>query len=100
METVIIEAQSQGYSIGQVAEIYTVRKQEDMAMKTNNYALLDRLRSDCEYYLGYGKRNANCLWARNEQEQINKMRELYDLLPEKPEWLTREQIDEYAAKII
>ena len=26
------------------------------------------------------------------------MRELYDLLPVKPEWLTREQIDEYAAR--
>lgn len=28
-----------------------------------------------------------------------KMRELYDLLPVKPEWLTREQIDEYAARM-
>ena len=27
------------------------------------------------------------------------MRELYDLLPVKPEWLTREQIDEYAARM-
>lgn len=34
-----------------------------------------------------------------EQQQIDKMRELYDLLPVKPEWLTREQIDEYAARM-
>jgi hypothetical protein len=27
------------------------------------------------------------------------MRELYDLLPVKPEWLIREQIDEYAARM-
>lgn len=27
------------------------------------------------------------------------MRELYDLVPEKPEWLTREQIDAYAAQM-
>lgn len=27
------------------------------------------------------------------------MRELYDLLPIKPEWLTREQIDKYAAQM-
>ena len=45
-------------------------------------------------------RNAeHCLWAHDEQKQIDKMRELYDLLPVKPEWLTREQIDEYAARM-
>mgnify|MGYP006944679093 CR=1 FL=1 len=43
------------------------------------------------------KRSA--LWAHDEQKQIDKMRELYDLLPVKPEWLTREQIDEYAARM-
>lgn len=54
----------------------------------------------CNYYLGYGSRNAqHCLWAHDEQKQIDKMRELYDLLPVKPEWLTREQIDEYAARM-
>ena len=31
--------------------------------------------------------------------ETNKMRELYDLLPVKPEWLTREQIDEYTARM-
>lgn len=62
------------------------------------YMLLNRLQCDCDYYLGYGGRNAeHCLWAHDEQKQIDKMRELYDLLPVKPEWLTREQIDEYAA---
>ena len=48
----------------------------------------------------YGNRDANhSLWAHDEQKQIDKMRELYDLLPIKPEWLTREQIDEYAAQM-
>lgn len=62
--------------------------------------LLDRLRCDCEYYLNYGNRSAqHSLWAQDEQKQIDKMRELYDLLPVKPEWLTREQIDEYAAQM-
>ena len=37
--------------------------------------------------------------AQDEQRQIEKMRELYDLLPIKPEWLTREQIDKYAAQM-
>lgn len=71
-----------------------------MADDRFNYMLLDRLRCDCEYYLSYGGRDANhCLWAHDEQKQIDKMRELYDLLPVKPEWLTREQIDEYAARM-
>ena len=60
------------------------------------YQLLDRLRTDCEYFLGAGGRNEKHLWAGNVCEQIAKMRELYDMLPEKPEWLTMETIDSYA----
>ena len=34
-----------------------------------NYMMLGRLCCDCEYYLGYGGRNANhCLWAHDEQK--------------------------------
>lgn len=62
-----------------------------------NYMLLDRMRSDCEYYLGYGYRDASKLWANNEKQQIEKMKELYNGFPEneKPEWLTYEQILHY-----
>ena len=30
---------------------------------TFRYQLLDRLRMDCDYYLGYGNRNPRYLWA-------------------------------------
>ena len=71
-----------------------------MADDRFNYMLLDRLRRDCEYYLGSGGRDAQrCLWAHDEQKQIDKMRELYDLLSIKPEWLARKQIDKYAAQM-
>ena len=64
------------------------------------YVLLDRLRSDCDYYLGCGGRDAkHSLWAHDEQAQINKMHELYDCLEVKPEWLTPEQIDLYAREL-
>lgn len=63
------------------------------------YQLLDRLRSDCEYFLGAGSRHEKCLWAGTVSEQIAKMRELYNLLPEKPEWLTEEKIDSYAQQM-
>lgn len=70
-----------------------------MAHDRFNYMMLDRLRCDCDYYLNYGGRNAKSLWAKDEQKQIDKMRELYDLLPIKPEWLTIDQINEYAARM-
>lgn len=63
------------------------------------YMLLDRLRQDCEYYLTYNREIPKCLWAGDAQKQIDKMRELYNSVSEKPLWLTREQIDEYAAKM-
>lgn len=39
------------------------------------------------------------MWAGNVREQIAKMRELYAALPEKPEWLTPEDIDRYAQRM-
>ena len=62
----------------------------------DEYRLLGRLKADCDYFLGAGGRAEKHLWAGNVQEQIAKMRELYALLPEKPEWLTPEDIDRYA----
>lgn len=59
------------------------------------YQLLDRLRMDCDYYLGNGGHYAKHLWAGNEEEQIAKMREIYNKLIIKPEWLTEEDIDRY-----
>lgn len=64
-------------------------------MQTFEYQLLSRLAQDCEYYLGYGNRNPKNLWALDEHQHIAKMRELWDLLDEKPEWLTIDQIVEY-----
>ena len=50
------------------------RKQEYL------YQLLDRLRTDCEYYLGNGNHHPQALWAGNEQGQIDKMREIWNQL--------------------
>lgn len=61
------------------------------------YQLLGRLQQDCEYYLGAGGRNPKRLWAGNAPEQIDKMRELYWNLPEKPVWISSVDIDKYAA---
>ena len=65
----------------------------------DGYFLLSRLKDDCEYFLGAGGRAEKHLWAGNVREQIAKMRELYAALPEKPEWLTQEDIDHYAQRM-
>jgi len=66
---------------------------------SDGYFLLSRLKDDCEYFLGAGGRAEKHLWAGNVREQIAKMRELYDALPEKPEWLTQEDIERYAQRM-
>ena len=65
----------------------------------NSYQLLSRLRSDCEYYLGAGQFSEKHLWAGSVEAQISKMRELYAALPEKPEWLTEQDIDRYETQM-
>ena len=65
------------------------------------YMLLSRLQSDCEYYLNYGNRFPGCLWAGNEQKQIEVMIKLHESFnkDEKPEWLTMEEILENDKKM-
>lgn len=63
------------------------------------YRLLDRLNQDCMYYITLCAngidpvRAQGALWAGTVEQQIAKMHELWNLLPEKPEWLTEEEID-------
>ena len=65
------------------------------------YMMLSRMKMDCDYYLGYGGRNARQLWAGDESSQIANMRALWSTFPEEdvPEWLTWEEICEYAKKM-
>lgn len=82
-----------------LGETYPKLAGGDSADRSGDYALLDRLRADCEYFLGAGGRSEKHLWAGSVYAQIKKMRELHDALPEKPEWLTTEAIDRYAAQM-
>ena len=59
------------------------------------YSLLSRLESDCKYFLGNGNGYEGQLWAGSVDKQIAKMKELYNQLEEKPEWITMEDIDNY-----
>ena len=65
------------------------------------YMMLDRLRQDCNYYLGYGCRNPKNLWAGNERAQIENMKALWNTFPKEdtPEWLTWEDILEFERRM-
>lgn len=65
------------------------------------YKMLDRMRSDCGYYLGNGNRSPKILWAGDEVKHIAYMKALWNSFPEdgKPEWLTYEKILEYEKEI-
>lgn len=66
-----------------IREDQFLTEQEKPALEQSpDYRLLDRLRADCEYFLGAGGRAEKHLWAGSVYEQIVKMRELYDALPQ------------------
>lgn len=91
---------------------FWVRKNADAMLTTEltvghddkfRYQMLDRLRSDCKYYLGHGNRSANALWARgNEAGQILHMVALYQSFSDdkKPEWLTADDIESFAVQML
>lgn len=66
------------------------------------YMMLSRFKSDCDYYLGYGNRSSNALWAKDEKEHIENMKALHNSFvgDDKPEWLTWEDILEYERKML
>lgn len=65
------------------------------------YMMLSRMKQDCDYYLGYGGRSANHLWAQNEKDQIANMVSLWNTFePEdSPEWLTWDELVDYAKRM-
>ena len=66
---------------------------------TNEYRLLSRMMQDCEYFLGAGDRHEKFLWAGNVRDQIKTMKDIWNNLKEKPEWLTMEQINDYEKRM-
>ena len=73
--------------------------------KSFRYQLLDRMRSDCDFYLGHGRFGGNHLWAGTVEEQIEHMKAIWNSFSEekgegKPEWLTWEKIEWYEQEML
>ena len=66
------------------------------------YQMLDRMRTDCEYYLGNGGRHPKYLWAGEEKRHIEIMKTIWESFPAdgKPEWLSFEQILDYEKQMV
>lgn len=65
------------------------------------YQMLDRLRSDCDYYLGNGGRSARVLWAQSVADHIDAMKQIWNSFAteDKPEWLSWADILKYKSEM-
>ena len=59
------------------------------------YMMLGRLQTDCDYFLGNGNRSENNLHHPTVEEHIQAMKDIWNELEEKPDWLSMEDIDSY-----
>lgn len=67
-----------------------------------DYRLLGRLKSDCDYFLGYRNAYEGYLYFMNIKKHCDEMEKLWKSFADydKPEWLTLEQINEYREKML
>jgi len=66
-----------------------------------NYMMLNRLQSDCKYFLGNGNGSLKSLYYQDIDRHIEEMKKIYNSFPneEKPEWISLEEIDSYQEKM-
>lgn len=71
-------------------------------MNTFRYRLLDRMKEDCKYFLGYGNRQPKYLWAKDVFRHIEYMKYLWQSFPEnaKPEWISMEEIEQFEKEML
>lgn len=66
------------------------------------YQMLDRMRGECDYYLGYGMRSNRHLWAGDPKNQIEYMKRIWKSFDrsKKPEWLKYGDILKYEKMMV
>lgn len=80
---------------GELTEDFDINSLSDK----EKYMFLDRMKQDCKYFLGNGNRHTKYLFGNSVKEHIESMKELYNSLKEKPEWLSMEDIEEFEKKM-
>ena len=61
------------------------------------YQMLDRMRSDMAYFID-NKGSENQLWSHDAKSQLIYMKALWYSLPERPHWLSMEQINDFQSR--
>lgn len=88
-----------GEPLAPISDEYIIQEPREFQdpQQSFQYMMLGRLRSDCDYYLGYGQRNPKCLYENNEVAHIKAMKRIWNSFPldKKPAWLTWDKILEY-----
>lgn len=70
--------------------------------RRKDYMMLERLRQDCDFFLGPGCGCENNLYYKTVEEHCNQMEKLWKSFGryEKPNWLTLEQIKSYRVQML
>lgn len=65
--------------------------------RERDYMMLNRLMTDCKYFLTVGRGNERHLYYKTVEEHCDEMEKLWNSFSEseKPEWLTLQQIHRY-----
>ena len=66
-----------------------------------DYMMLDRLRMDCDYFLGNGNGVVGHLYYKDVVKHIEEMKKIYESFSEqeKPEWINLKDIENYREKM-
>lgn len=80
---------------------YILKEEERENPRKFDYMMLDRLRTDCEYFLGNGNGFLGSLYYKDIDQHIEEMKKLYESFSEqeKPEWISLENIENYRQKM-
>lgn len=73
---------------------YILKKEQENTRKFD-YMMLDRLRTDCGYFLTNGNGNLKDLYYKDIDKHIDEMKKIYNSFSknERPEWITLEEIE-------
>ena len=82
-------------------EEYILEAEERENPRKFDYMMLDRLKSDCDYFLGNGDGFLGHLYYKNIDRHIEEMEKIYESFSneEKPEWINLEDIKNYKEKM-
>lgn len=82
-------------------EEYILEAEERENPRKFDYMMLDRLKTDCDYFLGNGNGFLGHLYYKDIDRHIEEMEKIYESFSneEKPEWINLENIKNYKEKM-